>query len=390
MTVITDAIRGISMKKLIILLLVVFLAHDVSADSPSIERCWDDGSGQKSCIYIDRTTRALMYQKYGEDPYEIGTGTGGSSGTEIDPIVAAIEGIVKSSDGVISAATAQDIIDKLSGEQISTQFLLASGTSLPSVCSVGEQFVDTDTSPFGFYCTSLDTWNGSIKTVVSRYGFYDLLSLTTDDLGTNTPVNNGVSSASGRADFWASEGDFFEWADATLSANFPFKSGTSNTSGTFFIDVELKNLPSTSGYEVVTKYNDYTDNGSFVFGVRNSNDTWKFQHRSASGTTEINCLIVPVPGRIYKTAVSYNGGTNTVLIMIFDTVAQSLIDFDSATPGTQNWQNTFSSPMMLDSTPIRVGTYANSTEFFNGYLDNFCIYSAALTADEITAKFLED
>ncbi|MFH2065001.1 MAG: LamG-like jellyroll fold domain-containing protein [Pseudomonadota bacterium] len=376
------------MKKLVVLFFLIFLVHHADAAPPTRKQCWDDGSGQPSCIYIDQVTRALMYQRYNEEPIEISTGSGEWSGTETDPVVAAIEGVVAASGGNIFPASAQDIINTLSGEQISTQYLLASGTTLPSICSVGEQFVDTDTSPYGFFCTGLDIWNGSIKTVISRYGF-DPSALTTDAMGVNTPVNNGVGDASGRADFSLSDGDYFEWADATLSSDFPFKSGTSNTSGTFFVDVEIKSLPTAAeGYAIISKFNNATNSGPFIFGVRNSNDTWRFRQQYAAGFTTITCPIVPIPGRIYRTAVSYNGSTNSVLIMVYDTVLESLVDFDPETSGTQNWQHTFAEPMVLDSTPLRLGAYAEGDAYLSGYLDNFCVYNVAMTADEILAKFL--
>ncbi|MFH2065002.1 MAG: LamG-like jellyroll fold domain-containing protein [Pseudomonadota bacterium] len=226
--------------------------------------------------------------------------------------------------------------------------------------------------------------------LISEYRF-DPSALTTDALGANTPVNYGVGEASGRADFLQTEGDYFQWSDATLSNDFPFKSGTSNTSGTFLVDVEIKSLPTAvEGYAVISKFNNATNSGSFVLGIRNSNDTWKFRQQNASGFTTITCPIVPVPGRIYKTAVSYNGSTNSVLIMIFDTVSQSLIDFDPETTGIQSWQHTFTEPMVLDSTPLRLGAYADPDSFLHGYLDNFRVYNVALTADEILTKFLED
>lgn len=205
-------------------------------------------------------------------------------------------------------------------------------------------------------------------------------ALTTDSKGTNTLTSNGTpvsdttnyKEGSGSVDFEASDtGDYFSRADADLSSDFPFKSGTSNTTFSFVFWYKAETL---SG-AVVSKYSATSGGRSLeirpatsidlLLGYNSGNSVETISHASALST-----------GRWYHVGVAVDGATGNYRIRIWDDTAGAILGTDKT--------GTAANALYLNTRVFAIGSRAGSP-WLDGLLDEVAVFNDVLSATEIDA-----
>ena len=207
-------------------------------------------------------------------------------------------------------------------------------------------------------------------------------ALTTDSKGTNTLSANGTPTAdavdykegSGCVDLEVTApAESYERADASLSADFPFKKDTANKTISLAFWCKLESAATwrmLSGKSVASNYFPY-----FV-GI---GATGNLELYIADGLTNENYVYgtTLTTGIWYHIGITYEDAGKTYRIRVWDDNAGALLGADLTGTGSKN------AYMGVDGA-FAVGGYRSGTTFsFDGKIDEFVVFNDVLTADEI-------
>jgi len=205
-------------------------------------------------------------------------------------------------------------------------------------------------------------------------------ALTTDSSGKgNTLTNSGVSSSSTHQEgSYSGECDgssYLAIADASLSASFPGKSGTSAQDMTICCWFRPDVVPGSSNYDaLIGKY--VTSGDLRTWNLRMENSVLGFTIGYSSGTTNQTIAHVSTltAGRWYHVGVTYNASTRLCTIRIWDDTGGAILGSDVS--------SAFSYDMSPRAGEVRLGSY-NGGNYLDGLLDDVVVFNRVLTTDEI-------
>jgi hypothetical protein len=197
-------------------------------------------------------------------------------------------------------------------------------------------------------------------------------ALTTDSKGSNTltasasaPTADTTNKKEGgaSADFEKDNSQYYSIADASLSAGFPCKNGTTNR--TFSVCVWAKFETTSSNHTFIFKNGYWLRLSSTKVQVCINNGGWQvFEHTA-----------VLVTGRWYHIGMTYEDTGKTYRIRVWDDTAGALAAADKTGTGTGS--------IVVDTTVVTIGGSTGGGWLFDGLMDEMVVCKDVLTADEI-------
>lgn len=234
------------------------------------------------------------------------------------------------------------------------------------------------------------SWNEGLLTDADVVAIYNLES---GALGTNSKADNNHLTVDGVAasatkkqgsysgDFELSETDFMYLADASLSADFPGKSGTTNK--TFSICAWIYIESSDGVMNVVSKWGDTGENTrTYGLALNNAGTVyWNLGYNSGGAADYLTHATTLSDANWYHICGTYENTGKTYGIYIRDT--------NGTTVGSDKEDTTTLDVNGLsnDSEPFRIGaksTSAAESGFFDGLIDEVVIFKKKITATDAT------
>lgn len=219
---------------------------------------------------------------------------------------------------------------------------------------------------------------------VSRY-LFESGALTTDSVGTNTLTSNGDPAASSTHKEGSysvdldGAGDYYSIADASLTADFPLKSGTTNKKGTFCFwflsdnEAEVhyfmaKYLAATNGRSlaITLQWGTEPDPIAIFMGYNNGDSSELLTHASDI-----------VANQWYHVAFSWDDADRSYRLRIWDDTAGAILGSDI----TGNYSNA----IYLTTQPFTIGARADGDREVNGLMDDVWVFDEVLTTTQTDA-----
>lgn len=207
-------------------------------------------------------------------------------------------------------------------------------------------------------------------------------ALTTDSRGNgNTLTNTGVvatathKEGSYAGDWESSDSDFMEIADASLSADFPLKTGDTTGDISVTLWVQFESFPAAS--HLFGKYNSSGVNyRSFAIQARNTSTNLGFIIGYASGVSyEAVWTATVTTGVWYHVGITYSQSTKAYTFRVWDDGAGSVISNASG-----NTTNT----MSITAASVLLGARSGGADaFLDGILDEVVVFDDLLSTAEI-------
>lgn len=204
--------------------------------------------------------------------------------------------------------------------------------------------------------------------------------LTADGIGTNTLSNNGADpdatyykQGSGSAHFISANTDWMSRADASLSSNFPFKSGTTNRTVSVCCWVRFDSVASV--HYVWSKLAT-TSPRSIAMAVNAGTIYFRIGYGAGNVSDDITFGTSVVADRWYHISCTYDDSDGSYRIRIWDDTAGALL-------GTDVTGTTGHTPAYVGNATWLLGVTHNSAWWLGGYIDELVVFNDVLTADEI-------
>jgi len=203
-------------------------------------------------------------------------------------------------------------------------------------------------------------------------------ALTTDSIGTNTLTNNNVANDTtnykeGSAAAIGSAGDYMIRADADLSADFPFKSGSSNDKISICAWIRPTSFPASS--TISAKFFDGAATKDTYDLIINASGTLQLRIWAVGSSEQYSFGTNMSLNKWYHVGVTYDDSTKSYRMRVWDDDAGDYLGIDRTGTGTKTANKhadaTFSVCSMRIYNP------------FLGQVDEVVIFNDVLSTDEI-------
>jgi hypothetical protein len=218
-------------------------------------------------------------------------------------------------------------------------------------------------------CVALWRWEGD--------------SVGTNDLAGTAPepdvtyVKEGESSSC----FEGSDEDF-EVVDENLSADFPFKDGTSNKTISLVFWMRPTVVPTSTNYKFIfSKYQSVGDNRSFAVYIYNNGTPRIYMtigyNGGADGETVYDTSTTIAVNRWYHVGITFQDSDGAWRIRIYDEDGSS----------TGETTGNFTQNININAITLRIGSMiaASASWYYEGYFDEMAVFDDVLSAADIDA-----
>lgn len=238
---------------------------------------------------------------------------------------------------------------------------------------------------------SVSAWNGA---TVSAPAFptpvawwkLDNGALTTDSSanGMTLTDRNTVGTSTGdykqgdaSADFEKDNSENLNIADASLSADFPLKSGSTNNLITICVWFKMESITTNGG--ILAKWDSTGNKRSIVLSTVSSSSTlfYAIGYNSGSSTEYLSNTYVLSTGIWYNIGLTYNQNTKAWTLRVWDDTAGEVVLNTSGT--STNFIN-------VEDSAFTIGSLTASTNFdtyFDGLIDNVIVFKEILSPSQI-------
>ena len=203
--------------------------------------------------------------------------------------------------------------------------------------------------------------------------------LTTDSTGNgNTLLESGSPTAdtiefregAASVEFTSATSDLFEIWTGGQSANFPFKAGTTDDTGSFAFWVKFNHIPAEGFQGIFAKWRTTDDERSIILGLRHGVVRYSIGTDGGESFEVLDEFLEPLEGRWYHMLVTFDNGDWS--FRVWDDTAQMIV-FESS--------GTATGTMYLGNRPFILGQWPIS-----GYsdlnLDQFAVWNRVVTYEE--------
>jgi hypothetical protein len=177
------------------------------------------------------------------------------------------------------------------------------------------------------------------------------------------------------ADFESTNNEHFYIADSSLSSGFPFKSTGSAREGSFAFWFKPESVPGAGNYDHLVSKWDYVGS-KICFSVLLTDNTLKVsQGYGSSGTTDetLSTGKTIVAGTWYHVGITLSQTSKVCVVRIWDT----------STASATTYSATFSNSIRITDTQFIVGgSYNNTTDHYDGLIDELVVFNRVLSEAE--------